>query len=114
MNFLQGLIIKNSKMEGQQMSGADIANLAGLVVPMALIFGLMYVMVILPQKKKDKKQRELINSVQVGTNITTVGGIMGKIVNIKDDEVTIETGVERTKIKIQRWAIKDVQKVLEA
>ncbi len=96
------------------MSGNDIANLMGLILPMAAIFGLMYVMVILPQKRRDKKQRELINSIQVGTNIVTVGGVMGKVINIKDDEITIESGVERTKIKIQRWAIKDVEKLLQA
>jgi preprotein translocase subunit YajC len=101
-------------MEGFRMSGNDIANLMGLILPMAAIFGLMYVMVILPQKRRDKKQRELINSIQVGTNIVTVGGVMGKVINIKDDEITIESGVERTKIKIQRWAIKDVEKLLQA
>ena len=95
------------------MKAEEIANLLGLVVPMILIFGLMYVMVIMPQKKREKKTREMISSVQVGTNIVTVGGIMGKIINIKDEEITIETGVEKTKIKIQRWAIKDVEKLIQ-
>ncbi|MDF2984584.1 MAG: preprotein translocase, YajC subunit [Eubacterium sp.] len=87
--------------------------LVGFVLPMALVFGLMYVMLILPQKKKEKKTKELLNSLQVGWAVTTIGGIAGKIVNIKDDEVTIESGVEKTKILVKRWAVKDVVKPVE-
>lgn len=88
--------------------------IVGFVLPMALIFGLMYLMLIRPQKKKEKKTQELLNSLQVGWAVTTIGGITGKIINIKDDEVTIESGVERTKILVKRWAVKDVVKPVEA
>ncbi|MHB8064607.1 MAG: preprotein translocase subunit YajC [Ruminiclostridium sp.] len=88
-------------------------GILGLVLPMALIFGLMYVMLILPQKKKEKKTKELLNSLQVGWAVTTVGGIIGKIVNIKEDEITIESGIEKSKILVRRWAIKDVVKPVE-
>ncbi|OPX43142.1 preprotein translocase subunit YajC [Ruminiclostridium hungatei] len=87
--------------------------LVGFVIPMALVFGLMYVMLILPQKRKEKKTKELLNSLQVGWSVTTIGGICGKIVNIKDDEVTVESSVEKTKVVVKRWAIKDVVKPVE-
>ena len=87
--------------------------LVGFVLPMALVFGLMYVMLILPQKRKEKKTKELLNSLQVGWTVTSIGGIYGKIVNIKDDEVTVETSVEKTKIVVKRWAVKDVVKPAE-
>lgn len=87
--------------------------LIGFVIPMALVFGLMYVMLILPQKRKEKKTKELLNSLQVGWNVTTIGGIYGKIVNIKDDEITVESSVEKTKVVVKRWAIKDVAKPVE-
>lgn len=87
--------------------------LVGFVLPMGLVFGLMYLMLIRPQKKKEKKTKELLNSLQVGWSVTTIGGICGKIVNIKDDELTIESGVERSKILIKRWAVKDVIKPVE-
>ncbi len=87
--------------------------LIGFVIPMALVFGLMYVMLILPQKRKEKKTKELLNSLQVGWNVTTIGGICGKIVNIKDDEITVESSVEKTKVVVKRWAIKDVAKPVE-
>jgi preprotein translocase subunit YajC len=56
----------------------------------------------------------MLDSMQVGHQVITIGGITGKIVNIKDDEVTIETGVERAKINFKKWAIKEVIKPVEA
>lgn len=88
-------------------------GILGLVLPMVLIFGLMYVMLILPQKKKEKKTKALLDSLQVGWAVTTIGGICGKIVNIKDDEITIESGIDKSKILIKRWAVKDVVKPVE-
>ena len=84
------------------------------VLPMVLVFGLMYVMLILPQKKKEKKTKDLLNSLQVGWAAITIGGISGKIVNIKEDEITIESGIDRTKILVKRWAVKEVVKPIEA
>ncbi len=78
--------------------------------PIILLFGLMYVLLILPQKKKEKKTREMIESSIVGDKVISIGGICGKIVNIKDDEITIETGNERTKVTVKKWAIKEVEK----
>ena len=52
----------------------------------------------------------MINNAIVGDKVITIGGIAGKIVNIKDDEFTIETGVERTKIIVKKWSIKEVDK----
>ncbi|NLP00543.1 MAG: preprotein translocase subunit YajC [Clostridiaceae bacterium] len=80
-----------------------------LIVPLAL----MYVILIVPQKRKEKKLRETISGAIVGDQIITIGGLAGKIVNIKDDEVTFETSVERTKITIKKWAIKDVIKPIQ-
>jgi preprotein translocase subunit YajC len=89
------------------------AILVQLVLPMVVIFGLMYVMLILPQKKKEKKTKEMLNSLQVGWSVVSIGGVCGKIINIKDDEITIESGVEKSKILIKRWAVKDVIKPVE-
>jgi preprotein translocase subunit YajC len=87
--------------------------LVGFVLPMVLVFGLMYLMLILPQKKKEKKTKEMLNALQVGWSVTTIGGLVGKIVNIKDDEITVESGIEKSKILIKRWAIKEVVKPIE-
>jgi len=68
----------------------------------------MYLMIILPQRKREKKHAEMLKALKTGDNIITTGGIIGKIINIKDDEITIETSVERTQIKIIRSAISRV------
>ena len=70
----------------------------------------MYFLAILPQKKREKQLQDTINNAIVGDQIVTIGGISGKIVNIKDDEITFETSVERTKMTIKKWSVKEVIK----
>ncbi len=73
--------------------------------PLVLIFVVMYFILIRPQRKKEKETQKMRNNVQVGDEITTIGGIVGLVVNIKEDTVVIETAGERNKIRIKRWAI---------
>jgi preprotein translocase subunit YajC len=95
------------------MDPNQLAGLLSTVLPLVVVFGLMYVILILPQKKKEKKTKEMLNALEVGNNVVTIGGIIGKVVNIKDDEVTLESGIEKSKIKVKRWAVKDVEKPIE-
>lgn len=76
-----------------------------MIVPMILIFALMYFMMIRPQKKQQKLEQEMRNNLKIGDEITTIGGIMGRIVTVKDDSLIIETGADRNKMKITRWAV---------
>lgn len=76
-----------------------------MIVPMILIFALMYFMMIRPQKKQQKLEQEMRNNLKIGDEITTIGGIMGRIVTVKDDSIIIETGADRNKMKITRWAV---------
>lgn len=78
--------------------------------PLIVLFGIMYFILIRPQRKREKQTREMIDSAIVGDKVITIGGIAGKIVNIKDDEFTIESGNERTKVTVKKWAIKEVDK----
>lgn len=96
------------------MGGAQ-GSPSWMLLAYAVFFVLiMYFFIFLPQKKRDKKAKAMMDSMQVGNQVITIGGISGKIVNIKDDEVTLETGVERAKINIKKWAIKEVVKPVEA
>ena len=85
----------------------------GFVIYIVFIIGIMYLLVFLPQKRRDKKAREMISSLKVGDKVVTIGGVSGKIINIKDDEVTVETGVEKTKLVLKNWAIKEIDKPIE-
>lgn len=90
--------------------GSSIWSLLIIILPLVL----MYVILIVPQRRRDKKMRDLINSAIVGDEIVTIGGLCGKIVNIKDDEITFESSVERTKITTKKWGIKEVKKPISS
>ena len=71
----------------------------------------MYFILFLPQKKQEKQAQEMRANLQVGDGVTTIGGIVGRVVSLKDDTVLVETGSERTKIRFKRVAIQSVEKL---
>lgn len=80
----------------------------GSIVIIIVMFVALYFFMIRPQKKQEKEQNEMRNTLTVGDEITTIGGIIGKVVSIKEETVTIETSHDRTKIRILRSAVKTV------
>lgn len=75
------------------------------VVYLAIIVVAFYFLLIRPQKKKKKEEEKLKNSLQIGDEIVTIGGFHGKIVSLKEDSIIIESVLDHTKQKIERWAI---------
>lgn len=82
----------------------------GMIAFYVAIFAAMYFLLIRPNSKKRKAEEEMKKSITIGDDVTTIGGIIGKIVAIKDDEdaYIIETGTDRAKIKIKKWGISSV------
>ncbi len=78
---------------------------APTVLMYAAILGIFYFLLIRPQRKKEKETQEMRKSLVVGDEILTIGGIYGKVINIKDDTITIEIGADKVKLKIAKWAI---------
>jgi len=76
-----------------------------MILVMAAMFGVMYLVMIRPQKKKQKDEQAMRENVQIGDEITTIGGIMGRVVTVKEDSIIIETGADRNKMKLARWAV---------
>ncbi|MBE6583441.1 MAG: preprotein translocase subunit YajC [Ruminococcaceae bacterium] len=84
--------------------------------PFSLVLPIIFIVLIAAmwffggrsQRKQEKQQAEMRNNLQVGDEITTIGGIIGKVVSIKDETCVIETTRERTKIRILRTAISRV------
>ena len=99
---------------GGDAAPGGIASFLPMIGYLVFFGAVMYLLIYLPQKRKDKKAKELMSSLQVGYRVTTHSGIVGRIVNIKDDVVTVESGVERTQIELKKWAIRDVDKPVEA
>ncbi|HCA30282.1 MAG TPA: preprotein translocase subunit YajC [Ruminococcaceae bacterium] len=71
----------------------------------------MYFLMIRPQKKKQKEEQKMRNSLRVGDEITTIGGITGRVLNIKEDVMVIETGADRSKMTIKKWALQSVDTI---
>ena len=91
--------------EGQQ--GGTMGMLVSFL-PIILMIAIFYFIGIRPQNKQEKAANDMRNNLQVGDEITTIGGIIGKVVSIKEETVTIETSHDRTKIRILRSAVRNV------
>ena len=76
-----------------------------MIIMMVALFAAMYFFTIRPQKKQQKMEQEIRENTQIGDEITTIGGICGKVVSVKDDTIVIETGSDRVKIKFKKYAI---------
>ena len=96
-------------------TAANDGSMMTLVITMVLTLGLMYFMIYRPQKKQQKKDPEMRNALDIGDEVTTIGGIVGRVVAIKEDTFVLETGSDRMKIRFRRSAIASVEKLdLEA
>ena len=92
----------------QAGGGSPVGSLISTIVMIGLMVALVYFLMIRPQKKQEKEVNEMRNSLGVGDEITTIGGIIGKVISIKEETVMIETGRDGTKIRILRSAIRSI------
>ena len=81
------------------------ANSYTMIIMMVAVFAIMYFATIRPQKKRQKEEQEMRNSLEIGDEIITIGGIVGRVVTIREEDLVIETGADRNKMTIQRWAV---------
>ncbi len=88
-----------------QVPGGGLGMTIFYIVIMVAVF---YFLLIRPQKKQEKAKRRMLDDMRVGDDIITIGGIMGRIVSVKDESVMIETGADRTKLRFEKSAVKEV------
>ena len=82
-----------------------------LFFTLALMLVLLYFMIYRPQKKQEKKDAAMRNSLEIGDQVTTIGGVIGRVVAIKDATFVLETGADRVKIRFTKNAISSVEKL---
>lgn len=82
--------------------------------PIVIVIIAFYFVLIRPQQKKDKEDKAMRENLDIGDEIVTAGGIVGRIVSIKDDTLVIETGSDRSKIRITKWAVSQNLTAVEA
>ena len=75
------------------------------IIMIVLLFAVFYFFLIRPENKKKKQLQQMRSTLKVGDQITTIGGMVGKVVSIKDEMITFETGEDRVRIQVMRWAI---------
>ena len=83
-----------------------------LIFPLLLI--IMYIFMIRPQRKQEKEAAAMRNSLSVGDEVTTIGGIIGRVINVKDDTFVLETTRDRTRIRFERSAVKRIDRKYDA
>lgn len=86
-------------------SGAASFSAYSSIIMLVLVVAFFYFLILRPQKKQEKKEQQMRNSLEIGDEVITNGGIVGIIFSIKDDTVVIETGSDRSKIRVMKWAI---------
>lgn len=86
-------------------TGTDIVSILTMLIPLALMIVIFYFLIIRPEKKRGKKMQEMLNNLEVADEVVTTGGIIGRVLRVTDDTVLIETGSDRTKIRILKSSI---------
>ena len=84
---------------------------SSMIIMLVLMFAIFYFFIIRPENKKKKKTEEMRSSLSLGDEITTIGGMTGKIVQVTEDTVTFETGEDRVRIQIKKWGISTTGKM---
>ena len=90
---------------------SPLATLFTTFLPMVLIIGVFYFLMIRPQRKKDKKIKEMLANLKAGDRIVTIGGIYGTIKGLRDDSVILTIGHQNTEMIVARWAIRNVEEI---
>lgn len=81
------------------------SSTVSFIVSMVVLFAVFYFFMIRPEKKRKKKVEDMRSSLSTGDKIVTIGGIMGNIVSIGEDTITFETGEDRVRLQVAKWAI---------
>ena len=97
-------------LEGEANAAASgdysIIPMIGMIVVLVVVF---YFFLYRPQKKQERETTEMRNSIELGDVISTVGGIVGVVVRIKDEMLLIETGADRTRLQVMKWAVRGIE-----
>ena len=86
-------------------AGETTLGMGSMLLPLVLMIALMYFLMIRPENKRKKQAEEMRNSLKKGDQITTIGGIVGKIVHVTEETIVIETSDDRVRMELAKWAV---------
>ena len=95
-------------------SAEGAGGFAGMILPLVLMLAVFYFMLIRPENNRKKEAEQMRSAVKNGDKITTIGGIVGTVVNVKEDKIVIETSADQVRIEFAKWAISSNETAAEA
>ena len=90
------------------------AGMGSSIIMLVAMLAIFYFMLIRPENKRKKEAEEMRAAVKTGDKITTIGGISGTVVNVKDSKIVIETGADQVRIELEKWAVSSNETAAEA
>lgn len=106
MNITLFLLLASEAAESaEETQGGGWASIVSLLLPLVLMVLIFYFLIIRPEKKRNKETQEMLENIQVADEVITNGGIIGRVLSVQKDTVLIETGSDRTKIRVVKQAI---------
>jgi preprotein translocase subunit YajC len=99
-------VIEFLAQTSQPAGGGGLFDLHGMMIPMLILLGVMYFAMVMPKRKQDKQRKDMLTNMKRGDEVTTIGGIIGKVVDPKEDRVLVKVDESsNTKIWFSRSAI---------
>ena len=96
------------------LTAAGNAGMGSSIIMLVAMLAIFYFMLIRPENKRKKEAENMRSSVKNGDKITTIGGIIGTVVNVKEDKIVIETGADQVRIELAKWSISTNETAAEA
>lgn len=96
-------------LEGEAAAAGGEYSIIPMIAMIAVLVVVFYFFLYRPQKKQERETAEMRDSIELGDVISTVGGIIGVVVRIKDEMLLIETGADRTRLQVMKWAVRGVE-----
>ena len=90
------------------------AGMGSTLIMMVIMIAVFYFMLIRPENKRKKEAEQMRSSIKKGDKITTIGGIVGTVVSVKDDKFVMETGADQVRIELMKWALSTNDSAAEA
>ena len=87
------------------LTATGASGMSSMLVTLVLMLAVFYFMLIRPENKRKKEAEQMRSSVKNGDKITTIGGIVGTVVNVKENNLVVETGADQVRIEIAKWAM---------
>jgi len=96
------------------LTATEATGMASPLLMMVLMLAIFYFMLIRPENKRKKEAEQMRSSVKKGDKIVTIGGIVGTVVDVKENKIVLETGADQVRIELEKWALSSNETAAEA